>query len=413
VYHVTDDPGVAGGYGEHVDYEEMALELESDRAHRTGGADAIDFDARQVDGGPDWDPTWRGGDSWRHVAAEPVEPRDAMDAAAEAAAQAANTRLRRRAADTAASLAGQSAPSDIWASPRGAHHSGASPHRVTGRSAAGGRSESLDLIVPGRMSATQRGPTDEESAGRMIPAPTKPQPRHFPPQEAPPAGRLLHQVYQCTVGSCSFRLLHLLEGRWNGEAQVMLPATAAASASASTVPAPRVCASSLDFDDTRGLWMETQRFTASDGTTITQRLILRPVQDGVCSVTVEGEATGVHSSAHFSHRSHIAKISASSQSFSPRRPASDDEPFSDESGEWASSEMELLLREVGPSMLLLTGSLRATGTPVLVETMTVVDNLRRARTVQRFDATGALQSVFAMRETRVIDAVTGAMATSS
>lgn len=413
VYHVTDESGVAGGYGDHVDYEHLAHELETERAEQASAADPADFDARVAGGGADWDPTWRGGDSWWRVSAKPVDDGDALDAAAEAAAQAAATRLRRRAADTAASLSGSADPAaDIWASPRPA---GA----AAGRSAAGARSGSMDLVVPGRMSATQRGPSDDESAGRIIPAakPAVPgRPRQAPSEEEA-WGRSLHQVYECSARGCSFRLLHLLEGRWNGEAQVMLPAGAAGTMPAGL--AARVCASSLEFDGRRGLWVESQRFTASDGTTVTQRLVLEPVQDGVCAVTVEGDPARGGAGAHFSHQTHMAGIafaagrSRRDKGGGPGRRGGTGFSDEGEGGEWESREVDLQLREVGPAMLLLTGTLRATGTPVLVETMTVVDNLRRARTVQRFDAGGKLQSVFAMRETRVIDAVTGAMATTS
>jgi len=355
VYHVEDTTGVAAGYGGTVDYAEHAAALEAARAAASGGsADPVDYDPAAARGGADWDPTWRGGDSWRTQPAMPLPTASSRRAAGSSSG---------RPAVSSAAAAGVTA--DIWSRPPAAR-------------AAGSRSDSLDLVVPDHRTS--------------IVASAKPRPRAsaVPPPASVP-GRSLHQVYECSVGRFSFRLLHTLEGRWNGEAQVMGVGGGGADTS------PRVCLTSLWFDGDRGAWVERQRFTTSDGVSTTQALTLHPVGDGRCRVRVEREEEGdeMHAPPARRRGGHAAGGGA--------------DTGSSMDSDWRSGDVELTLQEVGGNMLLLTGVHRRTGRPVLVETTTVVDSLRRARTVQRFDADGALQSVFAFRESRVIDAVTGAL----
>ena len=172
------------------------------------------------------------------------------------------------------------------------------------------------------------------------------------------AARVFKQVYIAQVGKFQFRLLHRLEGRWNGDAQVL---TAAGTAPAS----PRVVAVGLKWDDDLNVWEETQSITDAAGMASAQTLQLIPVADGVCKVVQKGTSA------------------------------------------WGDVDMEL--REESAHVLLLTATSHATGKPILVETVTVVDDMRRVRTVQRFDTSGAFQCLYCFKERRVIDAVTGAL----
>lgn len=127
----------------------------------------------------------------------------------------------------------------------------------------------------------------------------------------------------------------------------------------------RVCANSLSFDPLSRSWHEEQSFTSVGGLTTSQRSRLVPVADGVCAVEVE------------------------------------------EPGAWAGADLRV--EELHSNLLVLTAVDRRTERPLLVETTTVIDELRRVRTVQRFDHSGALLGVYVIKETRVIDAVTGAV----
>ncbi|KAA0145864.1 hypothetical protein FNF31_07928 [Cafeteria roenbergensis] len=373
LYHVHDGEGVAAGYGEAADYDARAAALEAARGASGAAADPVDFDAEAAGGGADWDPTWRGGDSWRTTPAMPV-PEDAD------AAEPVRSARGGRAGGASVAARSANAGADIWgAGDRGARGS-----------ASGGRSGSLDLIVTGRDTSIvearppARGP-GAGAAGRSGAASAGP-------------GRSLHQVYECTVGRFAFRLLHTLEGRWNGEAEVLLPGSSPARDAAAA--GARVSLTSLWFDGERGVWVERQRFTGSDGVSTSQCLTLVPVADGVCRVDIESAADDDGDEHHAPHRRHSRSRRAAAHPGSAPR---------DTDGDWGGSDVELKLQEVGGNMLLLTGVHRSSGRPVLVETMTVIDSLRRARTVQRFDAAGSLQSVFAIREARVIDAVSGAI----
>jgi hypothetical protein len=335
LYHV-DHPGVAGGFTLRPDYGKLADSLERSRAERLeGNADPVDFDPSKEEGGPDWDPTWHGGESWRTHPAEPV---------AESESDVFTPRHLPKASGGVAT--------DLWDSLPGSYRL---PSRA---SHPGRRSESLDLIVP-------------PSPGPIIKR-TSLQP---PPRTAPT--RSLGHEYVCRVGPHTFRLLHLLEGRWNGESEVMAMGT-----HMSPSLATRVCATSLRFDDATGSWVEAQSFTTSDGLTTRQQIRLTPIGDGLCRVTLLEHEGG---SSHPHH----------SGSADPKE------------------EVEMRLQEISDNLLLLTGVHRKSGRPVFVETTTVVDELRRARTIQRFALSGALEAVFAIREARVIDAVSGAVTLST
>lgn len=373
LYHVHDQEGVASGFGVAADYEARAAALEAARGATGAAADPMDFDADAAGGGADWDPTWRGGDSWRTTPAMPV-PEDMEAREPDRSSRASGRRGGPTVADRSAG-----ASADIWGA----------GGRDARAGAAGGRSGSLDLVVPDRDTSIvpSRPPIRPSASGSAGPG-----------GAAPGPGRSLHQVYECTVGRFAFRLLHTLEGRWNGEAEVLLPGSSPARDAAAA--GARVSLTSLWFDGERGTWVERQRFTGSDGVSTSQCLTLVPVADGVCRVEIESAADDNGDERHAPHRR---------QSRSRRAAAHPGSAPRDTDGDWGGSDVELKLQEVGGNMLLLTGVHRSSGRPVLVETTTVIDSLRRARTVQRFDAAGALQSVFAIREARVIDSVTGAL----
>lgn len=168
--------------------------------------------------------------------------------------------------------------------------------------------------------------------------------------------RVLRNQYISQVGRYQFRLLHKLEGRWNGEATVYTPGAA---------PEVRVVAVELTFDDANGNWVERQSLTATTGLTNTQIFRYLPAGDGIVTVV-------------------------------------SDDPF-------LSENVDMTLNEHSDNVLVLTALVHKTGQPLIVETVTVVDNLRRVRTVQRFDATGQFQCMYLIKEQRVIDAVSGAM----
>eukprot|EP01138_Halocafeteria_seosinensis_P008391 gb/GECG01008575.1/.p1 GENE.gb/GECG01008575.1/~~gb/GECG01008575.1/.p1 ORF type:complete len:413 (+),score=53.28 gb/GECG01008575.1/:1-1239(+) len=177
-------------------------------------------------------------------------------------------------------------------------------------------------------------------------------------EEDIPPPRYFRNLYVAQIGRFQFRLLHRMEGRWNGDATVQ-------SMFAPTKAQSRVCAVSLSFDDRKGHWVERQTLTTSDGVAKPQTLIYKPVGDGVCQVFTQNNLA------------------------------------------W--EDCDIKLEEKSEHVLMLTATSHSSGKPLIVETVTVIDDYRRVRTIQRFDPIGNFQCLYLMRENRVIDKVSGAM----
>jgi hypothetical protein len=153
-----------------------------------------------------------------------------------------------------------------------------------------------------------------------------------------------------------------MEGRWNGDATML-------GARGQRNNSPSVVSVSLTWDDESNVWEETQSLTDVHSIARGQTLQLIPVADGVCKVLQKGSAS------------------------------------------WGDVDMELV--EQGENVIVLTATSHVSGKPILVETVTVVDDVRRVRTVQRFDASGAFQCLYMFNESRVIDSVSGALVPNS
>jgi len=182
----------------------------------------------------------------------------------------------------------------------------------------------------------------------------KPVPAPPAPTEAP--GRVLRNLYISQVGRFQFRLIHRMEGRWNGETTVICPGQE---------PDVRVVSTELVFMAKEGRWRERQSLTDSSGLTSTQLFQYIPTGDGSLTVT-------------------------------------SDDPY-------LSEAVDMRLTEHSEHVLILTAISHETAKPLIVETVTVVDNLRRVRTVQRFDESGQFKCLYLVKESRVIDAVSGAV----
>jgi hypothetical protein len=195
-----------------------------------------------------------------------------------------------------------------------------------------------------------------------------------------------------------FRVLHRMEGRWTGDAEVHLPGRR-------SVPDSRVCTVSLAFDDIAGIWNETQGLTTRDGLVSKQGMILRPVADGVCAVElVDSPLPGTYPDV----RTRMAG--------SRKTPSTDGAAHGSagvhggrSSSRDSSPDYDMTLTEQSDHLLVLTAYSRSTGLPILVETTTLISDMARVRTVQRFADNGELQCMYLIREERVIDAVTGAV----
>lgn len=263
------------------------------------------------------------------------------------------------------------------------------------------------------------------------PQPPLPSPRPHPPTPTPPP----------QVGRFAFRLLHRLEGRWTGEAEVHVPgaggqaqAAAASDVRVCTVqredsrrsrggckgrghPPPRAPVA-VSFDDLAGVWRETQNLTSRDGLVTSQAMLLRPIADGVCRVELAPlnlkvravclptclpaapapcpprTPTRLRQEEKPAPR-HRSASSAGGGGHSAATPSSAADPAHRRGGGHAhahrggtsgapaagdaESDFEMSLTEHGESILILTAFSRATGLPVLVETITLLSDMRVSR----------------------------------
>lgn len=70
-------------------------------------------------------------------------------------------------------------------------------------------------------------------------------------------------------------------------------------------------------------------------------------------------------------------------------------------GMYAECKVEMV--EMSPYLLITTAVNAHTGKPVLVESVTILDNTRRVRTIQDFSSVGNMTDVYVINEKRVLD----------
>ena len=191
---------------------------------------------------------------------------------------------------------------------------------------------------------------------RGLPRPSAPS-AHLPPRE-------LKNQYVCEVGRFTYKLIHRMEGKWNGDAIVY---SGGGGGGGEDGPARRVVSVRLSFNEKERRWEEHQTLTASTGLASTQLLHFDPSADGVLTVTTDDPAlVGV---------------------------------------------VDMRLEEISDSIMVLTAVSHVTRQPLIVETITMSDDLHRVRTVQRFGKHGEFECLYMIQETRVIDSQSGAVET--
>lgn len=70
-------------------------------------------------------------------------------------------------------------------------------------------------------------------------------------------------------------------------------------------------------------------------------------------------------------------------------------------GMYAECKVEMV--ESSPYLLIVTAVDNHTGKPKMIETLTILDNMHRIRTIQDFSAVGTMTDIFVINETRIID----------
>jgi len=138
------------------------------------------------------------------------------------------------------------------------------------------------------------------------------------------------------------------------------------------------------FDDDEGIWRERQSLTSKEGLTNTQRMVMRPVANGVAEVRTD-ERTFEELTIRLEEQSEnvVLVIATSNRTGTPT----------------ASTRARLHV----PHGTSRHSSVHFPGKTVFVETTTLVDDLRRVRSVQWFDEdTGAFKRLYLMKEQRCV-----------
>ncbi|ETV68521.1 hypothetical protein, variant 2 [Aphanomyces astaci] len=175
---------------------------------------------------------------------------------------------------------------------------------------------------------------DRSIISRMSVKPSAP-----PPPKA--SGRTFFNQLSVLVNGCSYHVLPSMEGRWNGELTSIPPHE----------EGTQVCSSELAYREEGsfmsfvlkslivllGAWHLRQMRTSISGLTTTQYCWIKPAADGILKVETDD----------------------------PSLRGSD-----------------ITMQEVGLNILIITATSKRTGRPVMVETITSIDNARRLRTVQ-------------------------------
>jgi len=168
--------------------------------------------------------------------------------------------------------------------------------------------------------------------------------------EIPNFGRKLAYAHKLVVNHCVFQIIHMHEGRWSGDA-------IAVDAKGSVKSVSNV---SLSFSDATGLWTEQRSVTDNEsGFTTKTNFLLAPASDGVMRVSLDGCALA-------------------------------------------------LRMEERRNVILFTGVDIETERIAFVETITLLDDMRRVRSSQHFDQSGDVRTITYV-EKRVIGALDGAM----
>ena len=174
--------------------------------------------------------------------------------------------------------------------------------------------------------------------------------------------RVFKSMFVSVVGGFIFEVMHRLEGRWSGESVV--PSDVLVSSSPSDPqelisPSP-VTSCELRFSP-RGYWIEARNSVDRTGLVTVRTIRYKPIGNGKLRVEMSD-------------------------------------------GMYAECKVETV--EVSPYLLMTTAVDMRTGKPLLVETVTITDNVSHVRTIQDFSAMGTIMDVFVINERRVVDATT-------
>ena len=174
--------------------------------------------------------------------------------------------------------------------------------------------------------------------------------------------RVFKSMFVSVVGGFIFEVMHRLEGKWSGESVVpseVTPTWTPSDPQEVAAPSP-ITSCELRFNP-RGYWVEARNSVDRTGLVTVRTIRYKPIGNGKLRVEMSD-------------------------------------------GMYAECKVETV--EVSPYLLMTTAVDIRTGKPLLVETVTITDNVSHVRTIQDFSAMGTVMDVFVINERRVVDAST-------
>ena len=186
-----------------------------------------------------------------------------------------------------------------------------------------------------------------------------PKPSRFNPMasnEYP--NRVFKSMFVSVVGGFLFEVMHRLEGRWSG--MNIVPSEVDVSAASDYQElggSSPVTSCELRFDP-HGCWIETRNSVDQTGLVSTRTMRYIPIGNGKLRVEMSD-------------------------------------------GMYAECRIETM--EISPYLVMTTAVDSHSGKPLLVESVTIVDNMSHVRTIQDFSPVGNITDVFVINERRVVD----------
>jgi hypothetical protein len=160
--------------------------------------------------------------------------------------------------------------------------------------------------------------------------------------------RAIRQMNTMEVGRFNFRLMHRFEGRWQGEAIMM-------SSRSDMMSEPYRVSTEIEFYEAEGWWNECQTMQSGEGMGETHYMTYHPMADGRCWM---------------------------------------------EFGE-SFKDADVYMREDSENSMTITAVNHHTKKHMYVEHMTLMDDMRRLRTITRYSADGEFECFYWIQEQRV------------
>lgn len=169
--------------------------------------------------------------------------------------------------------------------------------------------------------------------------------------------RVFKNMFVSVVGGFIFQVMHRMEGKWSGLSAVPVGVSLVDGDEMEEEEDAPVTTCDLRFDS-HGYWVERRNNVDPTGLVSTRTIRYTPIGNGKLRVEMSD-------------------------------------------GMYAECKVEMV--EMSPYLLITTAVNAHTGKPVLVESVTILDNTRRVRTIQDFSSVGNMTDVYVINEKRVLD----------